>query len=75
MRPGWNGPLQLLISGMEYLSFIIPRASLCCQAKPGFSDLGVLPGLRTKMWKSWLVTVLAPHSPREIISSPHVRAH
>jgi len=37
MRPGWNRPRYLLISGMESLSFIIPRASLCCQAKPGSS--------------------------------------
>ncbi len=28
--------LYLLISGMQSLSFIISRASLCCQAKPGF---------------------------------------
>jgi len=40
MRPGWNGPLHLLISGMEYLSFIIPRASLCCQAETGSSRSG-----------------------------------
>jgi hypothetical protein len=36
MRSGWNGPLYLLISGMESLPFIISRASLCCQAKPDF---------------------------------------
>ena len=54
MRSGWNGPLYLLISGMESLPFIISSASLCCQAKPGFprsvgvanEDGEVMAGLR-----------------------------
>ena len=54
MRSGWNGPLYLLISGMESLPFIISWASLCCQAKPDFprsvgvanEDGEVMAGLR-----------------------------